>query len=179
MLICNSTILWRLPSTCDAYVLDHFAAALRCEQAGDTARIRGLYHIYCLYESFRKAEGCRGFMSWNPSDGTTHPSDRTGDVDEPWYVFDQALFSGDLVSKTAKVELITKVRRQSLLSPGVLQPGYKGRYSRICTQSERITQGNLAFITRRWVSASFSAGRVSSGFEPVAVRERRNEGHLT
>jgi endonuclease/exonuclease/phosphatase family metal-dependent hydrolase len=49
----------------------------------------------------------------------------TGDVDEPWYIYDQALFSGDLVSKAVKVELITKMGRQSLLSTGVLMPDKK------------------------------------------------------
>jgi endonuclease/exonuclease/phosphatase family metal-dependent hydrolase len=49
----------------------------------------------------------------------------TGDVDEPWYVYDQALFSSDLVSQIAKVELVTKIGSKSLLSAGVSMPNEK------------------------------------------------------
>ncbi len=45
-----------------------------------------------------------------------------GEPGGPWYVFDQAFFSGDLASEPVKIRLIDKIGRKSLLTPKVFQP---------------------------------------------------------
>ncbi|RYE27050.1 MAG: hypothetical protein EOP45_02450 [Sphingobacteriaceae bacterium] len=54
-----------------------------------------------------------------PPHGTIY---RTGGIDEPWYIFDQALFSGDLIEGIVEPKLIKKIGRISLLTTGVFMP---------------------------------------------------------
>lgn len=54
-----------------------------------------------------------------PPHGTLH---YTGNQRDPWYVFDQAFFSGSLLTKLIDFKIITAIRRKSLLTPRSARP---------------------------------------------------------